>query len=96
MSVKQQRYRRSPKGQATKSRYQTKERQLHPERHAARMRVSRAVAKGDLIRPEHCEHCGATAAESASGWIEAAHDNYGCPLDVEWLCHRCHEIKDRG
>jgi len=51
--------------------------------------VRNAIRRGDLVRPDTCSECGAV------GKIEASHDDYARPLDVEWLCRRCHSRKDR-
>lgn len=44
--------------------------------------VQRAKVKGELV-PALCAHCGAAN-------VEAHHDDYSRPLDVIWLCRRCH------
>ena len=49
--------------------------------------VSRAVRAGALVR-QPCEHCGSTES------IEAHHEDYDKPLDVMWLCPRCHRRQD--
>jgi hypothetical protein len=46
--------------------------------------VKRAIEKGLLIKPLHCELCGATER------IEAHHENYNKPLDVIFVCSTCH------
>ena len=57
----------------------------YPDKHKARTLVaSKAIAAGDLNRPEHCTHC------HSKGNIQAHHHDYSKPLDVEWLCTRCH------
>ena len=58
----------------------------HPERKRAWAAVSRAVAKGTLVRPELCA-CG------RPGLVEAHHDDYSKPLDVLWLCTVCHKAR---
>jgi len=50
----------------------------------AHNKVANALLKGELIRPTECGLCG------MCGDIEAHHDNYDKPLDVIWLCVRCH------
>lgn len=50
----------------------------------ARAAVYRAVKKGDLVR-QPCEGCGATDN------IDGHHEDYSRPLDVSWLCRRCHK-----
>lgn len=52
------------------------------EKLAARTAVSVAVRTGNLI-PQPCESCSKTPTQ-------AHHDDYSKPLDVRWLCQRCH------
>lgn len=52
----------------------------------ARKDVGRAVAAGILTRPANCEQCG------AEGRVYGHHDSYDRPLDVRWLCPRCHQL----
>jgi len=47
--------------------------------------VARAIRRGELVRPAHCEQCSATGRA-----IQAHHDDYNRPLDVRWLCRSCH------
>jgi len=44
-----------------------------------------AISKGVLIRKTHCEKC-----QSTKGPISAHHSDYNLPLNVEWLCKKCH------
>jgi len=48
--------------------------------------VWRAVRAGELVRPECCSACGDERPR-----IEGHHEDYGRPLDVDWLCVRCHK-----
>lgn len=63
-------------------------RKANPEKGAAHNKVYRAVKSGRLVRPDACERCG------KAGKVEASHDDYDRPLDVEWLCRPCHRRKD--
>jgi hypothetical protein len=57
------------------------------DKYKAQTGVTRAIAKGLLIRPKECELCGAT------GLIHAHHHKGYEPenaLDVQWLCPKCH------
>jgi hypothetical protein len=60
----------------------------NPEKTKAHRLVKTALRRGVLIRPAKCGKCG------AGGRIEASHDDYSRPLDIEWLCCSCHKIKD--
>lgn len=66
--------------------------EANPERAAMTKRavgiVQRALIHGDLVRPSACDEC------SQVGTVQAAHSDYSRPLDVRWLCHRCHRIWD--
>ncbi len=57
------------------------------ERRRVRNQVRDAVKRGDLVR-EPCEECGAMPTEGH-------HDDYSRPLDVRWLCVRCHGLEHR-
>jgi len=49
-----------------------------------RERTREAIRNGVLVRPSACEGC------KSGGKIEAHHEDYGKPLDVRWLCAKCH------
>lgn len=59
-----------------------KMRERYPEKYRARDRVCKALRTGKLVR-QPCAHCGAVRTE-------AHHPDYAKPLDVVWLCRRCH------
>lgn len=50
----------------------------------AHVMVTKTVKDGVLIRPDRCSIC------NALGRMNAHHDDYARPLDVRWLCHKCH------
>lgn len=52
------------------------------EKYQSHLAVQRAKRDG-ILKPEPCESCG---SEKAS----AHHDDYTKPLEVRWLCHKCH------
>ena len=54
--------------------------------------VRDAVRRGDLVRPKICEKCGLPGSVSKDGrmTIQGHHKDYSRPLDVEWLCAKCH------
>lgn len=63
-----------------KKEYQRK----YPERYKAKLKVREALEKGLITKPEKCSYCG------NQGKIEAHHENYFEPLNISWLCSRCH------
>ena len=58
--------------------------QRHPAKLRAHYAVRAAVLGGLLDRPGRCEGC------HRAGRVVAHHPDYARPLDVEWLCPRCH------
>ena len=53
--------------------------------------TEQAILRGVLHRPDECEECGASG-EMADGRtiIQAHHSDYNKPLEVNWLCQKCH------
>lgn len=53
--------------------------------------LEQAIKKGVVIQKNECEKCHATKtfSDGRSG-IQAHHADYNKPLDVEWLCQKCH------
>lgn len=47
-------------------------------------KVWQGIKKGEITK-QPCESCGADIAE-------AHHDDYNKPLEIRWLCKRCHAI----
>jgi hypothetical protein len=82
----QRRYReRHPESLATQRKsYRAK----YPDRKRANDHVDKAVRRGDLVRPGSCSWC------EVDGRVEGAHVDYDRPLDVVWLCVRCHRKLD--
>jgi transposase-like protein len=53
--------------------------------------VEQAIIKGILKRKSQCEICGDTGCfKDGRSKIQAHHDDYNKPLDVRWLCKKCH------
>lgn len=55
-----------------------------PLKTQARSKLKHAVKMGLLIRPSKCQACGEEKK------VEGHHPDYTKPLEVEWMCHRCH------
>lgn len=56
----------------------------------ARRVVACAMTRGLLVRADTCETCG------QAGRIQAAHGDYSKPLEIRWLCKRCHNHWDQA
>jgi hypothetical protein len=57
----------------------------NPRRERAHRLVREAVRRGEIVRPVFCSTCGRSDLR-----IEAHHEDYDMPLDVNWLCSSCH------
>ena len=65
-------------------------REDNPEKYAAHSAVGYAIKSGRLEKPERCESCG-----DKHKTIHAHHEDYGKPLEVDWLCPPCHFARHR-
>ena len=54
-------------------------------KNGARKILRNAVASGKVSKPLDCENCGVNNTV-----LEGHHEDYSNPLDVVWLCRRCH------
>lgn len=61
-----------------------------PEGPRAHKRVYHAVRAGLIVKPDGCEQCGREVR------LHAHHDDYAKPLQVRWLCGRCHRLVHRA
>ena len=53
--------------------------------------VETAISQGVMQRKTHCENCGSTGTfKDGRTSIQAHHDDYNKPLEVRWLCQKCH------
>ena len=59
--------------------------QENREKDAAHRRLYRAVKAGKITKPLECSVCN-----QAHDHIHGHHDDYSKPLEVRWLCPRCH------
>lgn len=57
----------------------------------AQNKVERAIKRGELVRPMSCSKCKQSKVfkDGRSG-IQAHHCDYNKPLEVMWLCQKCH------
>lgn len=55
---------------------------------AARAQVAAALKTGALQRPLRCDECDNYAI------VQGHHEDYSRPLELQWLCRRCHVLAD--
>lgn len=75
-------YNRSESAKEMRRRVYEEMRERYPEKYAARQAVLVALRKGQLTR-KPCQSCGKERSQ-------AHHPDYSQPLQVVWLCARCH------
>lgn len=71
-----------PERKAKVASYQDKHRENNPEKYKARNAVNNAIRDKRLFRSP-CRVCGNLKSQ-------AHHHDYSKPLDVDWLCFKCH------
>lgn len=77
----QKTYSQTEAGKKSHSASQVKQRQISPEKIKARNATGNAVKAGRLVKePCHCREIR----------VEGHHEDYDKPLEVIWLCKRCH------
>lgn len=80
-------YQESPAGAESNRRAKDKFIRDNPEKRAAHLMVQNAVRSGILKKPTECHVC---REFKPSRQIHAHHHDYSKPLDVEWMCAKCH------
>ena len=58
----------------------------NPNKYKAHNKVNNAIRDGKLIKLDKCEECMSDLQ------VEEHHDDYSKPLEVRWLCSRCHSL----
>jgi hypothetical protein len=79
---------KKPERKAATLATQRRRRAAHPEKEAAYNAVHRALRSGKLKR-QPCKYCG-------SPDTQAHHADYSKPLEVEWVCFKCHREHEHG
>ena len=77
-------YRQTQGGKEMRRKSQQKYNQTYREKRRAHAAVAYALSTGVLTRPDHCEMCFKECEP------EGHHDDYAKPLEVKWLCTKCH------
>jgi hypothetical protein len=61
-----------------------KHRRENPEKYKARTALGNALRDGKISKPKACEVCG------DDGQLHGHHHDYSEPLEVTWVCQKCH------
>lgn len=77
-------------GREKKTRYRPAVIIENKARELARSKAAYAQRIGVLKKPERCSDCDIPTSR-----LQKHHDDYGRPLDVKWLCLKCHGITHR-
>lgn len=64
-------------------------REKNPHKWQAEQQLNKAIRLGTVVRPKQCDHCKSFTR------IEGHHFDYSRPLDVMWLCRKCHMAQHR-
>ena len=78
-------YQKTPNGKKAFIRAKNKWLQLNVIKRSAQILVGNAIKAKKLIKPKECSNCGKTNTK-----IHGHHCDYAKPLDVMWLCPKCH------
>ena len=78
-------YIKTDSGKISKRKTMDKYNKEYPMRYAAHIIAGNAIRDGKLVNPKKCSECDSTTK------IEAHHDDYTNPLQIRWLCEKCHK-----
>jgi hypothetical protein len=84
----------TPEGRERAKRYRAKWLANNQEKRAAHSLVQYALKSGKLVKPDTCEDCGSPPYGKKG--LHAHHDDYLRPLEVNWLCPKCHVSRHNG
>ena len=79
-------YQNSDQGKAVLREIRSRYIEKNPIKYSAHIMVGNAVRDGRLLKPEECESCGVSRKR-----LHGHHDDYAKPLEVRWLCAKCHK-----
>ena len=77
-------YRETKKGKVTTLKAIYKSIKKYSEKQKARVKVYLAVKDGRLLKPDICSDCNQVKK------LDGHHKDYSKPLEVTWLCRKCH------
>jgi len=81
-------YKHTEKGKVSERRYRKSLYGRLPEKLRARGLVNTHIRRGKIKKPICCGRCGRKTS------LQAHHPDYSKPLEIRWLCLRCHKLAD--
>jgi len=81
------RYQKTDAGKKSMNKSKKKWIENNKEKRKTHHAVNNAVRDGKLIKPKDCQVCG-----KIENRIHGHHENYDNPLDVIWVCSKCHTV----
>ena len=78
-------YQQTEAGKLSKKKSMDAYNKRYPMVYAAHVITSNAIRDGKLFPAASCSACNSTEK------IEGHHDDYTKPIDVRWLCEKCHK-----
>ena len=84
-NLKQQIYQKTDKGKSVSEKSSKAYCEKYPQKRKAVIALSNAVRDGLILRPEACLSCNSTVR------VQGHHNDYSKPLEVIWLCEKCHK-----
>lgn len=82
-------YRKTGAYKESKNKSWSKWLENNPEKRSAHNILNSAVCCGKISKPTTCSKC------AAAGTIDGHHHDYIKPLEVEWLCRKCHVARHK-
>ncbi len=89
-SAYEQRRNGQPERRGQRHEYTRRRRDRYPEKERAYRALAYAIFSGKVVRPERCPVCERLVP------VQGHHHDYSKPLDVEWMCFRCHRERGHG
>ena len=86
-----EKYQKTDAGKASMRRSKDRWQKANADKRAAHVILGNAVRDGRIEKPESCSECGATECR-----IHGHHEDYALPLEVKWVCQRCHNSIHEG
>jgi hypothetical protein len=79
------RYQKTEAGKIVRRKSQIAYRERYPMKYAAHLIFNKAKCDGLISKASNCSICNSDKK------VEGHHDDYTKPLDVRWLCKKCHD-----